>query len=258
MNYYKSLLDFRNKIVFVIGGSGLIGKEVIKGFISNKAKVINFDFSLSNNKRKNLFSQKLDLKNIENSIKVIKDSIKKYGTPAVFINCSYPKTHDWAENNFKSLSIKSYKENIDIHLNSYVLISRLIAEKMSIKKKGSIVLFGSIYGVVGQDLSVYKNTKMTENLTYSVIKGGISNYTRQMASYYGKNNIRVNCICPGGVLDKFNSKNRKFIKNYINKVPLKRLANKKEIAASTLFLSSKAASYITGSTLLVDGGWTAI
>ena len=51
---------------------------------------------------------KLDLKNIENSIKVIEDSIKKYGIPAVFINCSYPKTHDWAENNFKSLSIKSY------------------------------------------------------------------------------------------------------------------------------------------------------
>ena len=59
--------------------------------------------------------------------------------------------------------------NIDIHLNSYVLISRLIAEKMTKKKQGSIILLGSIYGLVGQDLSIYKDTNMRENITYSII-----------------------------------------------------------------------------------------
>ena len=73
----------------------------------------------------------------------------------------------------------------------------------------------SIYGLVGQDISIYKNTKMTESMTYSVIKGGINNLTRQMASYYGKSNIRVNSICPGGIQEK--NHNKKFVKKYLEK-----------------------------------------
>ena len=64
---------------------------------------------------------------------------------------------------------------------------------------GSIILFGSIYGILGQDINVYKNTPMKESVPYSLIKGGIINYVRQMAAYYGKYNIRVNCISPGGL-----------------------------------------------------------
>ena len=130
---------------------------------------------------------------------------------------------------------------------------------MKVKKiKGSIVLLGSIYGVLGQDLSIYKKTNIKENIAYSVIKGGIVNFTKQMASYYGNYQIRVNCICPGGVLDKVNKKNKNFIKNYTSKVPLKRLASNKEIATTILFLSSDASSYVTGTTLMVDGGWSSI
>ena len=70
-----------------------------------------------------------------------------------------------------------------------------------LKKKinGNILLFASIYGFLGQDLSLYQNTKMKENMTYSVIKGGIVNLVRQMSSFYGKYNIRVNAISPGGI-----------------------------------------------------------
>ena len=258
MNYYKSLLDLKKSIAFVLGGSGLIGKEIVLALLSNGARVVSFDIKSSKIKHPNFSSEIIDFKDIKNASRVILKAIKKTGTPKIFINCSYPKTDDWTQNNFKKISIESYKQNIDIHLNSYVLISRLVAEEMVKKKQGSIILFGSIYGIVGQDLSIYKNSKMTENLTYSVIKGGILSYTRQMASYYGKKNIRVNCVCPGGVLDRLNIKNKNFINNYKNKVPLGRLAQSKEIAACALFLSSKASTYVTGTTLVVDGGWTAI
>ena len=78
------------------------------------------------------------------------------------------------------------------------------------KKQGSIIFLGSIYGVVGQDLNIYMGTGIRENLSYSIIKGGLVNFTKQMASYYGKHNIRVNCICPGGIIDKVNSKIKNF------------------------------------------------
>ena len=83
-----------------------------------------------------------------------------------------------------------------------------------------------------------------------------------MASYYGQYNIRVNTISPGGILGHSKATTKKqsstFIKNYKNKVPLKRLGNSTEIASTALFLSSDSSSYITGINLMVDGGWTAI
>ena len=134
-----------------------------------------------------------------------------------------------------------------------------------IKKKnrsGRILNFSSIYGMLGQDLSIYKKTKMKENLTYSVIKGAIINFTRQMASYYGKYNILTNCVCPGGVYGPVQGLSAKqdkvFLKNYSYKVPMKRLAYSSEIASLTAFMCSDASSYINGTSLVVDGGWSVI
>ena len=99
-------------------------------------------------------------------------------------------------------------------------------------------------------------------MTYSAIKGGITNLTRQMASYYGQFNIRINTLVPGGLEGHIaNSENKQsltFIEQYSNKAPLKRLGLANEVASTALFLSSDASSYITGATIMVDGGWSII
>ena len=83
--------------------------------------------------------------------------------------------------------------------------------------------------------------------------------TKTFASHYGKYNIRINCISPGGIRDKNNKfQNKRFMKNYSNRVPLKRMAKVNEVAAPILFLASEESSYITGTNILVDGGWTCI
>ena len=123
------------------------------------------------------------------------------------------------------------------------------------KNKGNILFLSSIYGLVGQNLDVYKNTKIRENMTYAIIKGGINTLTKSMASYYGNYGIRINALCAGGVND---NQSKTFIKNYNKIVPLKRLSTSNEIGNSAVFLCSDAASYITGTLLLVDGGWTSI
>ena len=130
------------------------------------------------------------------------------------------------------------------------------------KIKGSIINLNSIYGLLGQDMNIYKKTRMKENMPYSMIKGGLVNLTRQMASYYGRFGIRVNGICSGGlkghVAGKSSFQTKQFIKNYENKVPLKRLGNPEEVANVITFIASDVSSYITGSNVLVDGGWTII
>lgn len=251
---YKKKFDLRNKTIFVLGGSGLIGKEVSKALSEFGAKVIVVDQNIKKDSKKK-FTEKVNLSNLPNLKKNINKLIKKYKVPDIMVNCTYPKTKDWKNNSFEKINLSSYKKNVDMHLNSYVWSAKIIADLMKKNKKGSIILLSSIYGVVGQDLSIYEGTKMQESLSYSVIKGGINNLTKQMASYYGKFQIRINALCAGGV---FNNQNEKFVKSYKKKVPLKRMATSSDIALSVIFLASDASSYITGTTFMVDGGWTSI
>lgn len=128
---------------------------------------------------------------------------------------------------------------------------------MSPKKVGSIVNIASIYGVVGNDFTLYQEYGGTSPAAYAAIKGGIINLTRYLASYCGANNIRVNCVSPGGILDEKNQ-HPSFIKRYCEKVPMRRMGNPDDIAPAVSFMLSEEAKYITGQNLVVDGGWTAI
>ena len=251
----------KNKKVFVLGGSGLIGQSIVENFKNNGATVINFDIKKS--KKESNFFIKIDVNNIKNIKKIFQKTFIKFGCPDVFINCSYPTKGDWKNASFKHATSKLIYNNLNIHLGSYIYCSQLIAEQMKKQKiKGSIINFSSIYGIVAQNLNIYKGTKLKENVIYNPIKGGIISFTKQMASFYGRYNIRANCISPGGIIGHTkgvkNKQSLKFIKNYSQQNPMKRLANVEEITPSVIFLSSEASSYINGVNIIIDGGWTAI
>jgi len=252
-----NIFDFKGKTAYVLGGSGLIGIETIKLLKKQNVQVINLDIRDYNKNKKNEVFIKFDCTKLNKIEKRLDKIFLENNYPDIFINCSYPKTKNRKDNSFTKIDYKSLKENIEIHLNSSVWITKIIADKMVKKKiKGTIIQTGSIYGLVGQDQNIYLNTKMSENMSYSIIKGGIINFTRQAASNYGKYGIRINTVCPGGVADGKQEKN--FLKNYKKRVPLKRLAKPIEIASVNMFLSSEASSYITGTAIIVDGGWTCI
>ena len=144
-----------------------------------------------------------------------------------------------------------------MQLNAVFYICQKVLQVMKDQKNGSIVNVGSIYGVVGNDFSLYEEYGGTSPAAYSAIKGGLINFTRYLASYYGKYNVRVNCMSPGGVLDE-KKQHPSFIKRYSEKSLLKRLGSAEEMAPAITFLLSDDASFITGHNLMVDGGWTAI
>ena len=263
MNYYLDKFWLDNKVSFIVGGLGLIGYEISRAFSMAGSKIVILDIddakgrqiideirqngSVANYEHLNVS----DMKNLESNFSEI---TKKYNTVDIFVNCSYPRTDDWASNSFAEISLESLRKNVDIHMNSYLWLSKEVANTMIEQRiRGSIINFSSTYGVVGQDLTVYEGTDMQENMTYAAIKGGVVNFSRLMASYYGRYGIRVNCLCPGGVFD---NQKKTFIENYSRKTPLKRMGKPEEIASATLFLASDASSYITGSAIMVDGGWT--
>ena len=251
------------KNAYILGGSGLIGKEIVSQFSKKNYQVICLDikFNFHDKTNQNVINCKFDSTDLSN------EEIKKLGIPDIFVDASFPAAKNWSMCNFDNLKKKYVLEGLQNNLANSILITRFFAESMKNNKKkmrgGSIVNISSIYGLVAQDLSLYKGIKnMRENAIYPVIKAGLIAYARQMASYYSKYNIRINTITPGGVLghnkNTGRKQSKKFLKNYENRVPLKRLADAKEIASAVNYLCSRESSYITGINLVIDGGWTAI
>ena len=120
---------------------------------------------------------------------------------------------------------------------------------------GSIINISSIYGVVANDPTLYEGTDMRQPPDYTFVKAGMINFTRYIANYYGKKGVRANCICPGGY-DCGDP--APFVENYTKRVPVGRLLDNEDLKGAVVFLASDASSYVTGHTLMVDGGWTTL
>ena len=248
-----------NSVIYVIGGSGLIGKSFISEIATDYRTIVNLDL-VNNISVKSIFFEKFDCSNllkIENKLNKI---FKKYGEPGSLVNCSYPVSKDWNKSNFKSIKINNFITNLNWNLGSYSWISKIFADRMK-KKGGKILMLGSVYGSsVAQDNSLYLNTKLKENMTYPIIKSGLVGLCKQMAHYYGRYNIQVNIVSPGlikghvkGVSKK---QDKKFIKKYLLKTSLKRICKPEEVANLISFLISDKNSYITGQSIIIDGGYS--
>jgi len=125
---------------------------------------------------------------------------------------------------------------------------------------GSIINIGSIYGMVSPDQSLYdyrreNNEEFYKPIAYSVSKGGVITLSKYLAVYWAKKNIRVNCMSIAGVLAE---QDTKFIERYCGRIPIGRMADPSDYVGPLIFLASSASSYMTGTNLVIDGGWTAI
>ncbi|MDD3375047.1 MAG: SDR family oxidoreductase [Candidatus Omnitrophica bacterium] len=242
--------NFKNKTIVILGGEGLIGRALVEGFVETQAKVVVLDLENAVDKDR-VFFKKVDVAQLEILEDFFSNLKKEFGYVDAFINASYPRTTSWGKG-VEETSLESLKENVDIHLNSYSWLTRIMAMLMK-DKGGSIINFSSIYGMLGNDFSVYQGTAMTSPMEYSVIKGGITNLTRYMASYFGPYGVRVNTVSPGGVL---NHQDETFVQKYIQKTPLGRMAKPEDMVGIVQLLASDLSSYITGQNIVVDGGWS--
>lgn len=242
----------KDKVILVTGGSGLLGKEMIRHLTEKEAIVINLDIDRKTDLSEHfVYCDITSIDSIDLALKVILDH---FGKIDGLVNNAYPRTKDWGTD-FENIPFSSWQKNVDIQLNSYFYISQQVLKHMRIRKSGSIVNIASIYGIVGNDFTIYEGTSIVPPAAYSAIKGGLINFTRYLASLYGQHGIRVNCISPGGIFDH---QPVAFVEAYEKKVPMKRLGKPDDIAPSVTFLLSEDSKYITGHNLVVDGGWTII
>lgn len=238
-------LDFKNKKVLITGATRGIGFEIAKAFEKLNATVVitgtkdNFiakEFTY--NYEKLFISKENDWKN------EIKSIINKYdGFDICINNAGINKINPIEKTDYADL------ENIILtNLTAPIYITSLVAKKMIENKKGSIINIGSIFGTV---------SKMGRS-PYTATKSGIIGVTKTMAIDLAEHNIVVNCVSPGFVDTELTRKvlGEEQMKIMSEKIPMKRLANTKDITPIILFLCSEFNTYITGQNITVDGGFT--
>jgi len=261
----QKIFDLTDKVVIITGSSGMLGTQYAYGLSECGANVILADIDISKSKitekqikKKNStdpMSIKLDLTNKESILSMTSTVIKKYSKIDVLINnAAYQGNSKIRSSGFENLELETWNQAIDVNLTGVFLCCQSIGKQMIKQKSGNIINIASTYGLVGPDQRIYGKSGQNSAIFYAVTKSAILNLTRYLATYWEGKGIRVNTFSPGGVE---NNQDPNFIKRYSKKTPLGRMAKKDEYVGSIIFLASDASSYMTGSNLIVDGGWTA-
>lgn len=160
-------------------------------------------------------------------------------------------------NSFEDYPLDAWRQALDVNLTGMFLCAQAAVKPMLAQHYGVIINICSTYGVVAPDQRIYSRPGQPQQFKpvyYSVTKAGVLGLTRYLASYYTGKNIRVNALSPGGV---YNNHDELFIQNYSYRTMMGRMAHLDEMNGALLFLASEASSYMTGTNLVVDGGWTA-
>ena len=267
---YKSSFNLSNKVALVTGASGFLGKEFCKGLASYGSNIalVDLDSKTIDNQAEKLVKEynvkaKGFVCDVSDSLSVkdcVNRVVKEFSYIDILHNNAAGKVGR-AESffaSFENYSIKQWKDVLNVNLDGMFLMAQAVGKQMLKQKKGSIIQTSSIYGIVTPDHRIYEENNQQEDkinspAVYGVSKAGVISLTKYLATYWADKGIRVNSIAPGGV---FNQQDRKFVQNYSSRVPMKRMANVEEIVGAMLFLASDASTYITGQTLVIDGGLT--
>lgn len=265
----QKMFDLEGKNVVLFGGNGILGKQFAQALLDYNARVINCDVRPFENQleNENIEYHVFDAGNEETLLEFRDSIIEKHGKIDVIVNSVTAKYDDFYLP-FDEVSVEGWEVGLKGNLTLPFMICKAFINQLVKQKSGSIINISSVYGLVGNDQSIYEGSNLHEiyvkdspNITqiyshgvYNAAKGGLNNFTRYLAAYYGKYNIRVNTISPGGI--EYPKENETFLKKYGAKTPLGRKAKQHEMNGALIYLASDASSYVTGHNLVVDGGFT--
>ena len=227
-----------NKKVLVTGGNRGIGKGIVEGFLNNGNEVLAScrdvsKFPLENDR---LTVAELDIADTR-SIDNFKNTVESFGPEILVNNAGITK-----DNIFLRMSDDEWLDVINTNLTGTFRVTKLVAKGMLKQKWGRIINISSISGMMGNP----------GQANYSASKSGIDGFTRSLAKELGSRNITVNSVAPGFIATDMTDSlaNEELSK----KIPLGRIGNVEDVVSLVLFLSSEDSNYITGQTLVVDGG----
>lgn len=254
------IFDISGRTVVLTGACGLVGRKIAAEFLARGANLVLADLKQADPAG---FAASLgdkacgvacDVSSADDVAALLRRSLEAFGRVDVLIN-----SHQYKPKGFLVARPEDFPEElwdavIGANLKGTFLTNRDFGKAMLEQGKGSIINFASTYGVVSSNPALYEDNSLGNPVAYSASKGGVIMLTKYLGTYWAQRGVRVNCLTPHGV---WNNHEPAFVERFSRMSPMGRLMTSDEVVGAALFLASDASSYVTGSNLLVEGGWTA-
>jgi NAD(P)-dependent dehydrogenase (short-subunit alcohol dehydrogenase family) len=266
--------DLANRVVVVTGGLGRLGSSFARALVDAGARVAVIDSIEDSGRAADLFGSDMgadklrvhaaDVTSKAALQRVLAEIESAWGAPFGLVNnaaLDVPPDAPASENGpFEDYPEASFDRIMDVNVKGVFLCCQVFGAAMAAAGAGSIVNIGSIYGVLSPDQALYRYRRdrgetFFKPVAYSVSKSALMNLTRYLAVYWGAAGVRVNSLVLAGV---FANQDPEFLQAYLPKVPLGRMAEAADYDGPVVFLMSDASRYMTGASLVVDGGFTAL
>jgi NAD(P)-dependent dehydrogenase (short-subunit alcohol dehydrogenase family) len=257
------LFDLAGRVAIVTGGAGQLGRVFVEGLAERGMRVASFDLATSGATSDGVSEHAVDITDraaLEASLQGVVDEL---GVPDLLVNnagLDSPPGAPAAEvGPFEDVPEEAFDSVMDVNVKGAVLCCQTIGAAMARAGRGSIVNISSVYGMLSpvQDLYEFRRARgetYVKPVAYSVSKGALLNLTRYLATYWAKDGVRVNTLTLAGV---WNDQDQEFLDAFAARSPMGRMLYDREALGALVFLASDASSYVTGSNLIVDGGWSA-
>lgn len=255
----QQLFDLTGRTALVTGGTGHLGAALCRALAEAGATVI-----VSSRERHraeaaaaalpgNAAHRGVELDHMDPASleRGFRDALAVTGRLDVLVNNGHePLAADWS-----SVTAEQFSRHL-ANATGYFLLARLLRDQaVAAGHPASVVLLGSMYGVVGSYPDAYEGVCPASPVAYHTLKGGIVHLTRHLAAYWAADGVRVNCLSPGPFPSEKAS--AAMVDRLKTKLPLKRMGRPHELKGAIVFLAADASLFVTGQNLLVDGGWTA-
>jgi NAD(P)-dependent dehydrogenase (short-subunit alcohol dehydrogenase family) len=255
--------DLTGRVIWIPGGAGLLGNAVSRALAEHGARVIISDIRNDDAEKlaaalrsEDLSAEAIgvDASSEESIVSCASQILQKHSRIDAMVNMTFR----YGKTPWEKMTTADWEYGMRVSSTGAFLLARESIAAMLRQGKGAIVHFSSMYGVVAPDPKMYPDPIAPNPIDYGVAKAGILAMVRYHGVALAPKGIRVNAIVPGPFPYPWSQQtNEEFMKRLVNKVPMGRVGDAKEIAGAVVFLCSDAASFVTGTQIVVDGGWTA-
>ena len=265
MRNTKELFSLDGKIAIVTGGRGIYGASISLGLCEMGATVVIAsrngasceEYAASLRKQGlSAYGMSLDLSSDESINALVKTVAERFGKIDILVNNAVDRSNLVA---MRNATREKLQASMSVNLNGQIMLTQAVLPYMIEQKKGSIINISSMRGIDCPHFPFYPESMREHSMNYVTEKWAFEGLTKYLAGRYGEYGIRANSIAPGGFNPALASKSedaKKFVETYIENTPLHRWATEDDIKGCVAFLASDAANYVTGATLVMDGGWT--
>jgi NAD(P)-dependent dehydrogenase (short-subunit alcohol dehydrogenase family) len=256
------LFDLEGRVAIVTGALGQLGQVYASGLAERGMRVACFDVA-SGELPAGVRAYRVDVTDRASVAQGVEQVVADLGVPHVLINNagldSPPDAPAEEVGPFEEYPEASFDAVMDVNVKGTFLCCQAVGKAMAGQGRGSIVNVSSVYGLLSpvQDLYAFRRDRgetFVKPVAYSVAKSAILNLTRYLATYWAKDGVRVNTLTLSGV---WNDQPQEFLEAFAARSPMGRMLDAREALGAVVFLASDASSYVTGSNVVVDGGWSA-